>query len=86
MVKAVWGFPLALGKVKQKVEMPIGAKPLCIRMEKETPHMYALVSPKALKQERLVHIFKTGEAVSDEGVYVDTFMMYDSTFHVFVKP
>ena len=86
MKKSIWKFPLEVTD-EQKVELPIGAKPLTVQVQGDTACLWALVDTQVQKEARVIQIFGTGHRVSNEGEYISTFQMHGGSlvFHAFIK-
>lgn len=69
-----------------KLELPKGAKILCVKMQAGEPCIWALVNPSAEKEIRTIVTYGTGHKLPDNpGTYIDTFFASNglSVFHVF---
>lgn len=85
--KAVYKYVLS-AEDTQKVPLPLGAKPLCVKVQGDKVCMWCLVDPNQTETNRVtVQIAGTGHNRTDLiGEYLDTFMMYNGSlvFHVFI--
>ncbi len=86
----IWKYPLLLADL-QTVQMPAGAKPLCVQVQDSGPCLWALVNEHEETQVdfevRTVgtgHPLTTGEALAK---YVGTYQLDGGrlVFHVFVR-
>lgn len=87
MKKTIWKFPLRVDD-EQIVTMPDNAHILCVQMQADEPHLWALVDPEKPPRERKILISGTGHMREDlDGLvnYIGTFQMYGGgiIFHVF---
>jgi len=88
MYQEIWKFPLKVTD-RQSIIMPKEAKILTIQNQNGSPCLWALVDPKAEKEDRTIEIFGTGHAIRyDMGVsrkYISTFQMEGGglVFHAF---
>ena len=79
----IWKFPLDITD-KQMVEMPRGARLLCVQMQYSTPCIWALVSPDGERQTRRIITRCTGHRIDEEvGDYIGTYQTGPLVFHVF---
>lgn len=83
-MKVIWKFTLEL-EGYQDVEMPAGAEVLHVAAQDNTPCVWALVDPKALRVPRRFLLCVTGTSPNGEGKHVGTFLLYGGAFvgHVF---
>ena len=84
-MKTIWKFRIT---GDQTIEMPGGAKVLCVQEQKGDPYLWALVDSDTPTSKRAFSIFGTGHDVpSDPGSYIGTFQLNDGqfVFHVFEK-
>ena len=71
---------------KQVVSMPLGAKILGVKMQGDSPQMWALCDENAPKEQRHIAIYGTGNPIHGEpGKYITTFLVEFGihVFHVF---
>jgi hypothetical protein len=84
--RTIWKFPLVVTD-KQVVEMPRGAKILCVQMQGEKPCIWALVDPKTPRSiGRRFSIYGTGHPIQGgPGKFIGTFQMNGGSlvFHLF---
>lgn len=93
-MKTIWKFPLVDGIAyfasRVPLELPRGARPLTVQMQRNTPTLWAEVDPSAPTERRTVYIEATGaELEHPSGVeYVSTFQASQGAlvFHVFIDP
>lgn len=85
--KAIWKFPLRIMSEEGfKVEMPEGAKVLCVQMQRGQPCMWAEVDVTAAKVNRSFSVFTTGWERSNryQGAYIGTVQTEsDLVFHFY---
>ena len=72
----------------QQIEMPQGAKILCIQVQNGVPCIWALVDTGSFLTKRTFEIFGTGQAIPDDVIkrnYIGTFQLDngDLVFHCF---
>ena len=88
MDKTIWKYELTMAD-KQYIEMPHGAEILCVQLQNDTPFLWALVTPKLAKENRLFEIFGTGHPISPKFYrkYIGTFQLPNAelVFHLFEK-
>lgn len=69
------------------IDMPIGAEPLSVQMQRGRPVLWALVNPEAPKVRRRFITVGTGHVFSEhhDVTFVGTFQMNDGdlVFHLF---
>ncbi|MCP5006558.1 MAG: hypothetical protein GY941_21850 [Planctomycetes bacterium] len=82
MSMQVWKYKI---EPLSTLEMPIGAKILCVDCQRGTPTMWVLVDTDAMKVNRKFHTYGTGEAIDANSTYIGTFQMDNGflVFHVF---
>jgi len=85
MTLTIWKYPLAIGTTE--LEMPLGARVLCVQMQRDTPQIWVMVDPNAKKVKRMFTIRGTGHDISDlkpDQTYIGTFQVKEMlVFHVF---
>lgn len=87
--KQIWKFPLG-SNVTQEIMMPENAQLLCVKMQNETPYIWAVcnTSHEAPKELRYLMVLTTGEDADFSALrYVDSFFTEGESlvFHVFEK-
>jgi hypothetical protein len=85
----VWKFPLPAPCDHFTLEMPVGAFPLRVAMQGNTPCLWARVNPEHPTETRRFRWAGTGHPLEDSvGRYVDTFEMHGGAlvFHIFEAP
>lgn len=86
--KTIWKFQLAVTGV-QKLSMPKGAKLLSVQVQNGLPQLWALVDPKAPKEQQVFVTFGTGQPNVDADAlsFLGTYQLDDGAlvFHVFHK-
>ena len=86
MAKKIFKYQLKTTDI-QKVEMPHGARILCLKTQNEIPCIYALVDPAEIVVERFFEIFGTGHNVPGNAnrSYVGTYQLNSGplAFHCF---
>ncbi len=87
-MNTVWKYTLPVsGRIE--LNIPAGAKLLCVQMQFDRLCMWALVDPTAPISTRCFWIVGTGhELLSAPGAYVGTFQINGGAlvFHVFEEP
>lgn len=83
----IWKYSLRQQPV-QSIQMPEGAKVLCVQTQGNQPNLWALVDEKkdpTVTRKFAVHGTGNPMADGDPGTYVGTFQLYggDLVFHVF---
>lgn len=56
--RAIWKTPLHHGE--NEVNVKIGARPLCLQMQRGVPTIWWVVDPKAADQKRQLNVIGTG--------------------------
>jgi len=88
-MEVIWKFPLKIIPA-QRIEMPTGARPLCVQLQRDVPCIWAQVSPERTDiTGRWVYILPTGFEFNCEitGDYLGTFQMASGyVYHVFIHP
>lgn len=87
MAETIWKFPLEVVD-EQSVEMPAGASPLTVQVQKGEPCLWARVNPANERMQRRVFIHGTGHPLhADAMAYLATFQLLGGTFvgHVFLE-
>ncbi len=86
-MQSVWKYAIPV-ESSLSITVPLGARPLCVQMQGETPTLWMLVEPENSPCSCTVRVVGTGHTA--EGLYVDdyagTFQLMDGAlvFHVFV--
>ena len=87
-MKTIWKFPLQVTD-SQDINMPIGAKILCLQMQAGAPCIWALVDPKAATYPMKIVMYGTGHEIHDMNslLYLGTFQIYAGAlmYHAFQK-
>ncbi len=81
----IWKFPFTKSEV-QAIEMPVGAKVLCIQEQRGSLQLWALVNPKAETETRRLLTYGTGHAIeADNLIYLTTYQISGGylVLHVF---
>jgi hypothetical protein len=87
----IWKYTLETVDL-QWIEMPAGARLLCVQMQHGKPQLWALVDPAGRLCRRLILTTGTGQLVrhlaDSGGVYCGTYQLADGNlvFHVFGNP
>ena len=83
-MKTVWKFPLMV-TTRFSVEMPDGAKILCVGAQGDQPVMWALVDTAEPPVGRVFSVHGTGHEVEEGEKYVGTFEIIGGRFvgHLF---
>lgn len=73
----IWKYPLKFGDARRVVlEMPYGAKLLCLQLQNEEPCLWAQVDPTGKTVERTFAAYLTGQTLPDDPQsYVGTFQV-----------
>lgn len=90
-MKTIWKFPLQTTD-QQSLEMPESAEILSVQVQGETPCLWALVDPQAIRLTRVFETFGTGHPVPvDAGhirrKFIGTYQLLSGAlvFHVFER-
>lgn len=87
-MKSIWKYPLHLTD-SQYFEIPAGAKPLCIHLQKGTPTVWFEVNLANSKKSREILIIGTGRMISqiERFTYLGSFLTNEDDFvwHVYVE-
>ncbi len=84
-MKTIWKFPLKV-EDEQTINMPIGAKILCVQMQGNVPTLWAVVDETAAKEPKKIYCHGTGHYINpDATVYLGTVQMLGGglIFHFF---
>jgi len=85
-MKTIWKFTLEVTDY-QEIDLPEGARVLCVQTQHDRPCLWAVVDPDAELIPRGIHIFGTGQPNIDTSAlgFVGTFIIHDGKFvgHVF---
>lgn len=82
-MNTVWKYKLPPDNILQ---MPRGARILCVHAQRDTICLWALVNQQHTKEARLFRVYGTGHEVPDDpGTYLGTVHLQDGAlvFHVF---
>ncbi len=86
MTVQIWKYPLVLTE-EQEIEMPSGAKPLCVQMQGGSLCLWAMVDSFEDMESREVWIFGTGHGFYlkiDRVEHIDTVQDGSLVWHVFM--
>ena len=87
-MKTIWKFPLATTTM-QEIVMPIGAEPIHVETQQETPCLWAIVDPLMSRSNYTVYTFGIGHPIVDdcEIVHCGTYQLRGGAlvFHVFME-
>lgn len=81
----IWKYELEICD-QQTINMPVGAKLLCIQMQHGKPCIWAICDPMAQPKPRHIAIYGTGQPMPDDlGIYIGTFQIANGSliFHAF---
>lgn len=70
----------------QYIVLPVGAKLLCVKMQAETPFLWALIDKEQTHNEMVaIRCAGTGHDIKDDVEYIDTIMVAGGllVFHFF---
>ena len=84
-MKTVYKYPLKIDDY-QKVNLPMGAKILCIKVQNGIPCLWALIDKEQTYDEAVtIRCAGTGHDIKDEVEYIDTIMVAGGAlvFHLF---
>lgn len=83
----IWKYPLQ-GLDSQQIEMPIGARVLCVQTQAGIPCIWALVNPLGQLKPRRILVVGTGHNANvHAAAYIGTFQLRGGlVFHVFEDP
>lgn len=87
--KTIWKYRLKVTD-EQLLEMPIGAEILTVQVQDGEPCLWALVDPDAVRENRKIYIFGTGNPLLNSISilkYISTFQQLSGklVWHVFAK-
>jgi hypothetical protein len=87
MSDTVWKFLIAMDD-RVDIDMPLGARILCVQMQGDALCLWARVNPKAPPETRHFRIAGTGHPLGDgmeAASYIGTFQLHGGAlvFHVF---
>jgi hypothetical protein len=83
MNTTIWKFPLAID-VEQAIEVPEGARALCIQMQGETPCLWATVDPEAENTRWTIRMVGTGAGELEEDMaYLGSVQTNGYVWHYF---
>jgi hypothetical protein len=80
-MNTIWKYPIPLADTFP-LNMPRGATPLCVDVQRGEPCLWALVDTTAPNAERTFHIVGTGQEVPRDTCYVGTFQQGPFVWHV----
>ena len=82
-MRAIWKYILDITDA-QCLDMPSGAKILCVQMQGKTLCLWAVVDPAQPKVRHTFRVYGTGHPLDDNhGVYLGTVQVGMLVFHVF---
>lgn len=86
MTQTIYKYELRVDD-EQFVDMPTGAKMMCVQMQHGKPCLWALVDPILEKERRTVIMCGTGHPMPYAGRYISTFQMDGGAlvFHAFER-
>ena len=78
-MKAIWKYPINTRSHGNKfiIDLPYNARIFTVRMQGNTPCIWAMVDTKEETEERIFIIYGTGWEVKEENddlVYIDTYL------------
>ena len=88
MRQTIWKYQLLTTEF-QFIEMPVGARILCVQMQKGSPFIWATCCPDEKKvTKRKINTYGTGQTIEDGDFlqqYIGTYQMAGGSlvFHVF---
>lgn len=80
----IWIYKLGHGETE--LEMPVAAKILCAKTQRNEPHIWALVNPGDISETRTFAIYLTGQPADFTAKeYIDTIFIDDGVYvvHIF---
>lgn len=88
-MKKIYKYPLNLVE-HQFISLPVGAKPLAVKMQREDVCLWALIDAENEMETKSVYIFGTGNPIEEDltdATYLGTVLMAQDAFvwHVFIK-
>jgi hypothetical protein len=85
-LSTIWKFPLEITD-EQEINVPVGAKILCLQMQEGLPCLWVQVNPQASTYPMRIVMYGTGHEITDTPNlrYLGSFQCYGGTFvsHVF---
>lgn len=82
---AIWKYMVEVAD-QFEIEMPEGARVLCVQVQHDHPQIWAMVDPDAPMVTRRFRVVGTGHGIEAPiGPYVGTFQLYGGSFvgHLF---
>lgn len=80
----VWKYELKSGR--EVVHMPVGAKPLCVQVQKDVACLWAEVEPDKRNSARTFVMVGNGWEVPEGGVYIGTVQRSNFVWHYYEVP
>ena len=84
-IMEIWKFGINAATIS--IDMPKGAQPLCVQVQRDVPCIWAIVNPSAEMEKVKVEIYGTGHTMPENpGKYIGTFQVSGGVyvFHVFI--
>lgn len=86
-MKTVYKYPIDPSDYYFTIELPEGARVLCVQSQQDEPMIWALVDPGAKSEKRRFLMAGTGQPIKEQsqlGQYVGTFQLRHGSlvFHV----
>lgn len=84
-MKTVYKYPLGVADY-QLIVLPVGAKILCVKMQRGVACLWALVDKEQTQKESVtIRIAGTGHDIEEDVEYIDTIMVAggEMVFHFF---
>ena len=77
-------YPLKVAD-HQEIDMPLGARILCVQVQGGIPCLWAEVSPESAPESRLIVTYGLGNPMGSHAAYVGTYQLDGGslTFHVY---
>jgi hypothetical protein len=85
-MRTIHKYSLRGGGALREIQMPVGARALCVQTQDGNPCLWALVDTGNPMVTRTFSVYCTGDELArEEGSYVGTFQMYDGryVYHLF---
>lgn len=85
----IWKYELSPNNPINQIDMPMGAKVLCVQEQYNIPVIWVVIDPRVINEKRTFYIQMTGEPFyyDDKKKYIGTVQLQGGSFviHVFEK-
>jgi len=85
-MKPIWKFALEVAD-EQTLTLPIGAKPLCVHLQRGTPCVWFEVNPEIATEEAKIYTVGTGHWPPGNAQYIGSYQHLEGYFvgHVYIE-